>query len=162
MINIKEGTCSNCGKTGPLASAHYKLCPKCNQERLTANKPVKEKKKPATTYKPIKQVTSKEAAFKKELNKVKAEIEEDAIHAGKYFCEGCGRGDGGLDKSHIISLRRRKDLGLIKRNIRLLCRSCHEKWESRDLSKMAELICFNDDLQYIKENDNEWYHLLIN
>ncbi len=158
-MNYKEGICSGCGKVAVIVNAHHKQCSICNNERLSEKKLRKE-------IKPLKQVavkkiTSKEAEFKKQLSAVKNQKRELHLTVGTYFCEGCGKAGEQLDCSHTISLRRKKQMGLLISNLRLLCRNCHEKHESRDINKMKTLLCFEEDKRYILEHDTEWYYLLF-
>ncbi len=159
MLQYKKGLCSSCGDNKLITNSKYKLCQECNSNRLSEKKPKKE-------VKPLKQVavkkiTSQESAFKKQLSEVKNQKREIHLTNGTYFCEGCGKAGEQLDCSHTISLRRKKELGLEIDNLRLLCRSCHDKWESRDVEKMKKLLCFEEDKVYILNQDSEWYYLLF-
>lgn len=111
--------------------------------------------------KPLRQQTAKQAGQQVKLNRLKQKIELEAIQNNEYFCWGCGNAKGGLDKSHILSVGQRKDLELIKANINLFCRKCHNDWESGDLIKMLNLNSFEKDLQFIKENDTKVYNKLL-
>ena len=109
----------------------------------------------------MKRISNKQKEIKKRLNKVYAEI---AFERGHY-CEGCGRTGAAvpLSHSHIIPRSRRSDLICNKDNIQYLClsianrRGCHEIWESRDKTK---LLCYHKNLEYILEEDTEYYFLI--
>ena len=103
--------------------------------------------------------------IKLKLSTLKTEIEIEAQQDNHYYCWGCGLGTNGLDKSHILSVKQRKDLELEKANINLLCRKCHMNWESNDIEKMIVLHCFEKDLLYISKKDPRRYNqtvLMIN
>jgi len=109
----------------------------------------------------MKRISNKQKEIKKRLNKVYAEI---AFERGHY-CEGCGRTEAAvpLSHSHIIPRSRRADLICDKDNIQYLCLSignrkgCHELWESRDKTK---LLCYHKNLEYILQEDTEYYFLI--
>lgn len=160
----------NCNK--PTINRKYNLCNDCNYIRLNGKSrqqtyQERNELRPKKTYqlkshKPIKQQTQKEFTQKKELSQVKREIELEAVQNGTYYCKGCGISYVGLDKSHIVSVGKRKDLELEKDNINLLCRDCHEDWESGDIIRMIRLQCFEKDLKYIQEKDLSIYGIVIN
>lgn len=120
-----------------------------------------DKSKKKKKQKPIKRVSGEQSLFNQQLSKIKIEIEQDALSNDSYFCTGCGKSYPGLDKSHILSLKNRKDLGLEKANITLHCRTCHLKWESGDIAIMHELLDFDKNLKYIQSVDLSYYRLLI-
>ena len=108
----------------------------------------------------MKKISSKQKEIKRKLNKVYKEIAQERA----AYCEGCGRSDVPLSHSHIIPRSRRGDLVCIKDNIQYLCLSmgerkgCHEKWESREKD---QLLCYHKNLEYILEEDTEYYLSLI-
>jgi hypothetical protein len=106
---------------------------------------------------PIKQQSRKQSVRAKELSALKNEIELDAVQEGRYYCEGCGHSHSHLDKSHIISVGQRKDLELVKANIHLFCRDCHQDWESWSAIRMVKLLTFEADLDYIYNEDFEMF-----
>lgn len=108
----------------------------------------------------IKQQTDKTRKNEEQLKKLKDSISNKAVKNGTYFCSGCGRGDEWLDRSHILSVKQRKDLELVEENIDLLCRSCHEKWESGNIVKMMSLNCWNRYIEYIRMNDEQKFYKL--
>ena len=107
--------------------------------------------------------SAKENKIKRELKKIYKQIAEERPHC----CSGCGRSDVPLSHSHIIPVSRRKDLQLVKENIKYHCLSmggttnrkgCHEMWESR--SERSMLLDYHKNLEYIYETDPEYYHLI--
>jgi len=167
--------CSKCLKSKPIENRSKWLCSDCNFERLhngvsraqvykeRASERV-EAKVPRTIrakFKPIKQQTSNEAETKKKLHELKLLIEQKAINNGVYYCWGCGKSEGGLDKSHILSVKQRKDLELDENNIDLFCRTCHESWESGIIEKMIILNTFESDLLYIQKHDSKRYNKIL-
>lgn len=109
------------------------------------------------TYRPPRQQRPEETLIKQKLSALKTEIEMDAIHSNEYYCKGCGKSHPGLDKSHILSVGQFKHLELMKANIQLLCRDCHMAWESWDIEKMAELNCFEENLDFVRVYSREFY-----
>jgi hypothetical protein len=96
----------------------------------------------------VKPISEKQKEFNEQLRIVKLEIVNWAVDNGQYYCQGNGSIPFLLDCSHIISVKQRKDLALEKENIQLLSRESHQIWESFDLSKMVELNCFVDNMEY--------------
>lgn len=96
-----------------------------------------------------------------ELTEVKREIRQQAQDMDNRFCRGCGRGDVGLDCSHILSVKQRPDLANDKHNINLLCRRCHEKHESFDIKLMLELRCFESDMRYTYAHDEQKFNKVL-
>lgn len=104
-------------------------------------------------YNKINERNAKERKIKSELSKIKKAAKEKAYSDGNV-CDGCGkRSSAVLDYSHILSVSQRKDLENDDRNKNMLCRSCHEKWESRDSEKLLSLKCLMDNMRYIREVD---------
>jgi hypothetical protein len=114
------------------------------------------KKKP----KPIKQKSTKQTVRQQELSTLKKTIEVEALQNNEYYCWGCGQAKGGLDKSHILSVGQRKDLELLKENINLFCRTCHQTWEGGIIHKMITLNSFKKDLLFIQQYDRNRYNQL--
>lgn len=167
--------CSKCNKAKPIVNKSKWLCDDCNFERLhngvsraqvykeRASERV-EAKVPRTIrakFKPVKQQTSTEAEIKRKLHSLKSLIEQKAIDGGVHYCWGCGRIEISYDKSHILSVKQRKDLELDEDNINLFCRTCHEKWESGDIQKMIVLNSFESDLLYIQKHDSKRYNKIL-
>ena len=174
-------SCNHCQQNKPIVNKKYNLCDDCNYMRLHKGKSKAEvaqekaqqklsqqitqgvvKKLGIKKYKlkPIKQLTEQERERKKQLSEVKSEIEIDAQQDGRYYCWGCDKGGVALDKSHILSVRQRKDLELEKENINLFCRDCHVDWEGGSIHKMAALNTFEKDLLYIRSKDRGRYNKL--
>ena len=109
----------------------------------------------------MKRISNKQKEIRRKLNKVYSQISYERGH----YCEGCGRteGDVPLSHSHIIPRSRRSDLICVKDNIQYLCLSigerkgCHEKWESR---QKDQLLCYHKNLEYILQEDTEYYFLI--
>lgn len=108
----------------------------------------------------INQQTPKQAERAQQLSLLKSEIEIDAQQDGRYYCWGCDKGGVPLDKSHILSVKHRKDLELERLNINLFCRDCHVDWEGGSIHKMAALNTFEKDLLYIRSKDRGRYNKL--
>lgn len=123
-----------------------------NAREKTKNRPIS----PPKIY-TIKQSSSKNTTQKAKLSELKFSISEEALLNDEYYCKGCGHSNGGLDRSHILSVKQRPDLELDKDNIDLLCRTCHNHWESWDIFRMAALICFERYLKYIFSKDEETF-----
>lgn len=168
--------CSNCDLPKPIVNKKYNLCDDCNYMRLHDGKSkadiMREKasSKVATakhyvfkTKKPLSssQKTSKQIVIDKALQALKDSITLDEKQNGTYYCKGCGRSEKHLDRSHILSVKHRKDLELVRENINLLCRTCHIDYESGDILKMLNLHCFEKDFAYIKANDCGRYNKLL-
>ena len=173
--------CSNCNQSKPIVNKKYDLCDDCNFMRLHNGQSKSEvysqrnKDKPVKTYtlpiitrstrmpsqKALKQQTPKQKEVQQLLHALKATITLDAIQSDQYYCKGCGNAGGKLDCSHILSVKHRKDLELVKENINLMCRDCHMDWESGNILKMLNLICFEADFVYIKANDPGRYNKLL-
>lgn len=171
---MKEN-CNNCNTDKYIVNRKRMLCDDCNHMRIhgetkqeTQNKQhqkwlekakIREKAKPTKPQKnyTIKQSTAKNTAQKAELSKLKFSISEEALLNGEYFCKGCGQSNGGLDRSHILSVKQRPDLELDPNNIDLLCRECHVNWESWNPFKMIKLFCFESYLSYIYKKDEETF-----
>jgi 5-methylcytosine-specific restriction endonuclease McrA len=115
--------------------------------------------KPKKNYK-LKQATFKQQTINQALSELKKEIELEALQSNEYFCKGCGCSNGGLDKSHILSIGQYKQFELVKRNIQLLCRECHMKWESGNIAIMSQLNCFQDNLDIVKSLNEQAYESL--
>lgn len=163
-------SCSKCHKDKPIVNKKYNLCDDCNYERLhrgqskgevySARAALRLKKvyQLKRSTKPIRQQTKGEQIIKGKLSTVKTNIELEAVQNDLYYCKGCGYSHPGLDKSHILSVKQRKDLELEKENIDLLCRECHMDWESWDILRMGNLNCFERYVEYISRMDNETYN----
>ncbi len=157
--------CSKCNHN-PIINQKYKLCDNCNYVRLhgetkqtvySRNSSKNQLKKQKVTNVPQLKRTplrTKVSPNADKLKQLKDSITQKAIDNGTYYCSGCGISDGHLDRSHILSVGQRKDLELVEENIDLLCRSCHEKWESGDVNKQIELNCFKKYVDFIYEHDS--------
>lgn len=157
-----------------IVNKKYSLCNDCNHLRLHGETVIEtsikrqevykhnsEKKLQQTVKKPVKiyyipQSTTKKAQVNQKLSEVKKKIEMEAIQNGTYYCKGCGKGVA-CDKSHILSIKQHPELELEEENIDLLCRKCHETWESGDIEKIVTLLCFQRYLDYIYRHDTKKY-----
>lgn len=168
--------CSKCNLPKPIVNKKYNLCDDCNYMRLHDGKSKAEvlREKASTKIitakhyqfknkKPLSssQKTAKQIVIDKALQALKNSIRIDEKQNGTYYCKGCGRSEKHLDRSHILSVKHRKDLELVRENINLLCRTCHSAWESNLIHKMAALYCFEKDLLFIKTNDVGRYNKII-
>lgn len=181
--------CNNCDQHKPIVNKKYNLCDDCNFARLhqgkTRGEVYKERadkkfaeqitsdsvKKFGIRLRPSLKINSKPKAVKQQtekqkirqtlLSQLKREIEEKAVQENKYYCWGCGTSGIGLDKSHILSVKHRKDLELEEKNINLFCRKCHSDWESGDILRMLNLNSFEEDLMFIKQNDSGRYNKIF-
>ena len=133
------------------------------QEYLVRSREKQKNKVPTKVTKVyhIPNATKKESKTKDELSKLKLKIRQDATDNDRYYCWGCGNGGEGLDCSHILSVRERKDLECVEENINLFCRDCHNRWESNDIEQMFELLTFEKDLEFIRVNDTKMYTKII-
>lgn len=153
MLQFEE--CKKCSEKRPIVNRTHNLCDKCNTERLRGiNTKIKVNKPPTTAAK-------RESVIKTKLQDLKALISNKAQSEDRYYCWGCGKSEGPLDRSHIVSVRENKSLELCEQNINLLCRSCHIKWESGEIEKQMSLNCFESDLTFIKKNDNIRYQKFL-
>lgn len=178
--------CSKCNKELPIVNKKYKLCFSCNftrthngvsyqQHQLQKQREYIKKQQrkaierslsgdvPEKNRKPIKQQTVKEATVKSKLSLVKKEIRLEAIQNNEYYCKGCGTANDVLDCSHILAVSMYKHLELVKGNMQLMCRNrCHRIWESGYIWEKMELLCFEDNLEFIRQYDEVAYRKLFN
>jgi hypothetical protein len=163
--------CSGCNKDYPIQNKKYNLCSDCvfakNHEGKTRAEVYGAKiaQKPRKIYEfkrsaPIQQ-TKREKRVKTKLSALKTGIELDAVQSEEYYCKGCGISYLGLDKSHILSVGQFKGLELDAENIDLLCRDCHNAWESGDIQRQGELLCFERYLLYTQKHSDEYFSKLI-
>lgn len=166
MINI----CKGCKKPKFIVNKKRFLCDDCNCIRLHGKSRLEltiQNSKPISRSSiKIASGTSKsnrEIEIKKTLKLLKESIHKDNQNHNTYNCQGCGISGYTvhLDCSHILSVKQRKDLELIKDNIQLLCRNCHNDWESWEIKKMLNLHCFKSNLDYLKYNDQIRYNKLL-
>ena len=101
---------------------------------------------------PIKKKSSKQSAIDRKLRKVYQEIDETRPH----LCTGCGSPHQ-LSHSHLIPRSRSRDLICDPNNIQIHCLSCHKKWERGVMAH--ELADFQQNMQYIKSVDEQYYHI---
>lgn len=95
---------------------------------------------------------------KKSYNEIDLEREQ--------ICEGCGN-NLFLSRSHLISVKERKDLEDDKNNIRIYCmqrkdgsKGCHQRWES-NLENKKTLLDFEENMEYIKKMDIKIYNKIL-
>lgn len=107
----------------------------------------------------MNKTSKKQYKVNNKLKKIYKEISLERPHC----CSGCGRFDVPLSHSHIIPRSRRSDLTTDKNNITYHCltigerKGCHEIWESK---QRDTLLDFHINLEYIKENDLEYYYII--
>ena len=109
----------------------------------------------------MKKVSKKQSKINNELKKVYKLISETRGH----YCTGCGRSNVPLSHSHIIPRSRRPDLVCDINNITYHCligpdnsKGCHSIWESKERYKLLD---YHKNMEYILENDLEYYYLII-
>lgn len=157
-------TCVN-HSARPAVNKKYKLCNECNYKRLHDGKSRVEilltKQKPKKRY-TLRQQTKKQPIISKQLSALKSEIELEKIQNGEYYCKGCGISKSGLDKSHILSVGRYKNLELVKKNIQLLCRDCHNIWEHGSIQEKKRLLCYEENLEIIRSLNQLAYQKFLN
>ena len=109
----------------------------------------------------MKKVSKKQSKINNELKKVYKLISETR----GYYCTGCGRSNVPLSHSHIIPRSRRPDLVCDINNITYHCligpdnsKGCHSIWESKERYKLLD---YHKNMEYILENDLEYYYLII-
>lgn len=110
---------------------------------------------------PIRKQTSKDAKVKSALSELKKAIELEAVQNNEYYCAGCGKSHVGLDKSHLLSVGQFKYMELVKANIQLMCRTCHQIWEMGTIDQQLDLHCFVDNLIFIYQHDLTSYNKFI-
>jgi len=175
--NYQVEECSVCLNQRFLVNRTHKLCENCNCIRLhgmSLMERARQKKKeqlerqkekvkttPSVQKQKIPYFSAKGKVIHDEINEVKKQIRIQADDMNNRFCKGCNRGDVGLDCSHILSVAQRPDLATDKHNINLLCRICHLKHESFDIKLMLELKCFEDDMRYIFEHDEQKFNKVL-
>ena len=108
----------------------------------------------------MNQVSTKEAALKRELVKVYAKIDEKAWDEERWHCWSCG-GQGVLSHSHACSRGQNKKLMLDAANIFLQCDECHNAWENREWNKIVKFANLKEMLTYVMEHDEYQYWQLI-
>jgi hypothetical protein len=120
---MKKGICRGCndGEEKILVNAHFKLCDKCNRDRLKEKQIVPKKK-----YHYVRKATGEKELF--------LEIWEERADAdGNHRCKYCDRLLGEEPLANYFSHRRAKSLGkklrLNKDNIDLVCLDCHDEHE---------------------------------
>lgn len=150
--------CSNCNKIKPIVNKKHHLCPECNRERLDAQSSKKQAKK-------IRKKIREERGNPNDYS-IRAKLYEEIASEREWVCSGCGKRDH-LSHSHIISVKKRKDLEFVKENIVYDCMSmgeqegCHDKWESGNIKKMMEVVNFNERISYIRKTDESYFNLLM-
>lgn len=166
-------SCSGCGLDKPIQNKKHNLCPDCvfrknhggkSKQEVYSERASQQPKKIYTfkrSSKPIKQQKESEAEIKRQLSALKRDIEIEALQNDMYYCWGCGDTSNVLDKSHILSVKHRKDLELDRANINLYCRRCHIAWESWSIAQMVQLLTFEKDIEYIQVKDPIIYKKIL-
>ncbi len=130
-------------KNGGLCLYHFNI-EKNNQKQKKAKK---------RTY--VSQQSIRQKKIKQELSVIKNEEKQKHYDQTGNTCEGCLKSFPILDYSHILSVGQRPDLELVRENKNLLCRKCHEKWESWDPNIMFTLACIDYNITYLRKIDKE-------
>jgi hypothetical protein len=168
---IEKEQCRQCSNEAYIENRTRMLCKECNHIRIHGEtikerairkgKEYAERKKQKGATK-IPQVSSKQKGINKEMTAMKQMVSNQAqSENGFEQCAGCMRTDIKPDKSHILSVKQRPDLQLDYRNIELLCRKCHEKWESGDILQMSSLLCFQKDMRFIFDMDGTKFQKIM-
>ena len=82
---------------------------------------------------------------------------EDIYIERPHKCEACGLPTERLDFSHVIRRSRNASLIAEPKNIRLHCRSCHNKWDSGNAQQMMECNDFDENVNYIYEKERSLF-----
>lgn len=177
-------TCPDCKyQWVPALSKRVIACPNCLHKERTGESLVDYKKRKARESLEASRLRAKAKADAIQKSNIpqrsekgrklaalvvatKAKLKDEHSDGEEYArCEGCHQYFKGLDASHKVSLARSLALAADPDNIRLLCRDCHNKWESSVASEMVQLKCFEDDMGYLLDFDPErfWkiFHRLI-
>lgn len=169
---IEKEQCRQCGNDSYIENRTRMLCKECNHIRIHGETIQEKQRRKAQEYaekrkakggsKKVNQISDKQKSINKEMTAMKKGISLAVISKDGYEqCAGCMRTDEHLDKSHILSVKQRPDLQLDPRNIELLCRKCHEKWESGDILQMSSLLCFQKDMRYIFDMDGTKFQKIM-
>jgi hypothetical protein len=148
-----DKVCKQCGSQY-VVNKTKSLCDDCNQVRLHG---MTRHERMALKSKDPRAESERQRVINQKLREVKNKISDERKENNTYICDGCSAYSEFLDRSHIVSVKHRPDLQLDHRNINLLCRSCHVKWESWDPVKMTSLICFTGNVLYMKRVDTQRY-----
>lgn len=152
--------CSRCGNERFIVNARYNVCDDCNYFRLHGETKFdvafrkqaerRSKQKEKTTHKiPFQSVKGRK--LDKELSEIKQAVRQKAFDEDRYYCKGCGKAVG-LDCSHRVAISQSSEMKTDEGNLSLLCRVCHENWESSEIKRMIKLRCFLDDMRYLYHN----------
>lgn len=147
-MNLSIQVCIQCGNKAPIVNVKYGLCNNCNRQRLGSSTKTYIFKKSSPN-----KISKKQSLSNYKMKEVKDNISQQAIDRDEYYCKGCGLGGVNLDRSHNVSISSNKSLQHDPNNITLLCRSCHEKWESGNYVKMSSLLCFSQIMNYLYDSD---------
>jgi hypothetical protein len=136
---LNDNVCSKLGCGNTITNKTFKLCSFHNANRLSQ---IKRSKSSGRV---------KEDQVKSKLSQIKKEAKLDQV-----ICEGCGK-NSLLDYSHILSVGKHKSLELDKKNKNLLCRTCHQDWESWNPNKIFMLNCIDYNLNYIRKKSEQTF-----
>lgn len=159
----------------PAKSKRVKGCPNCEQKERTGESIFEEKRRkqreqhdkwmkraqerrkanPPPLRSKIAAMSQKGKIRAREVSEMKRELKEDAAEGAYVQCKGCEKWFNGIDASHKVPLSQSLALAAAPRNITLLCRDCHDKWENGTVPKMIELKNFVDDMHYLFDMDPE-------
>lgn len=156
-MNLSARACTQCGNKAPIVNSKYGLCNSCNRQRLGSSTKTYSFKKSTPN-----QVSKKQSFANRKMKAVKDNISKQALDEDDYYCKGCGCGGVHLDRSHSVSIKHNKSLEHDPNNITLLCRSCHDKWESGNYIKMSSLLCFQQIMDYLYNSDKMAYWKIKN
>jgi len=117
----------------------------------------KAEKKPR---KPIKKKSDKQVLIDKTIAKIKVKL----LIKHNFTCQGCGRmfkNPSFLDLSHIIRRSARPDLQTNIKNCTILCRDCHQKYDSGIIEQQITLDDFDITLEVIETLDELYFNRIM-
>lgn len=156
--------CKNClsiAKTGKSIKEIAREKSKASLEKSRLKSQERQAKKPKTAYK-IPKFSAKGAKQAREVAATKKKVKAEAADGQSFVaCAGCGKFFSGLDGSHKVQLSKSSELASEERNIRLLCRGCHDAWGEGSVTEMIALRCFVPDLRYLFEHDLQRFYRIL-
>ena len=153
--------CQSIERTGKSLKEIAREKSKASLERSRLRSKAKSDLKPKTAYK-IPKFSAKGAKQAREVAATKKKVKAEAADGQSFVaCAGCGKFFSGLDGSHKVQLSKSSELASEERNIRLLCRACHDAWGEGGVTEMIELKCFVPDLRYLFEHDLQRFYNIL-
>lgn len=155
-MKYKIGECKKCKNEGQIVNSHFRLCRKCNDDRLSEKRPeksksfIKSKKVQIKRNKPLKS----SGYIKVPEDRLKVKIGQDndvyrqVFNSRSCDCEECGKNlneefedeEGNViarhTYSHIVPKSIAPELRHNINNFNRLCLECHVRWENGDKENM--------------------------